>query len=302
MLYSTALPEFSGINQRAGMQLKYFGSKAWLAPHLDRLLGDVAVLHSPFFGSGKLEYYLAARRPGLEVRGVDAFEPVANLHRCYLRRDPVFLRSLLRLVGRRVDRRFYSGHLLPGALRGRAGRRAACAYVLLRNSFSGKWGSFAQQRPLALSSVRRLQQPPCNVTVRRQDALAYLRALPRRAHQCIYADPPYIFPGRSMNYYGTRGGHDLVFHTELRDALFASGLPFVVSVNDVPEARELYSGADSITSLRSGKNSSKPELLVMHRGIPVATAGLGEAILLPRQDCQGQSCCHARIDGRACEC
>ena len=246
-------------------------------------LGDVAVLHSPFFGSGKLEYYLAARRPGLEVRGVDAFEPVANLHRCYLRRDPVFLRSLLRLVGRRVDRRFYSGHLLPGALRGRAGRRAACAYVLLRNSFSGKWGSFAQQRLLALSSVRRLQQPPCNVTVRCQDALAYLRALPRRAHQCIYADPPYIFPGRSMNYYGTRGGHDLVFHTELRDALFASGLPFVVSVNDVPEARELYSGADSITSLRSGKNSSKPELLVMHRGIPVATAGLGEAILLPRQ-------------------
>ena len=57
------------------MQLKYFGSKAWLAPHMDRLLGDVAVLHSPFFGSGKLEYYLAARRPG-------AFEPVANLHRC----------------------------------------------------------------------------------------------------------------------------------------------------------------------------------------------------------------------------
>ena len=89
------------------------------------------------------------------------------------------------------------------------------------------------------------------MTVRHQDALAYLRALPCLAHQCIYADPPHIFPGRSMNYYGTRGGHDLVFHTELRDALFASGLPFIVSVNDVPEARELYSGADSITSLRS---------------------------------------------------
>ena len=117
-----------------------------------------------------------------------------------------------------------------------------------------------------------------------QDALAYLRALPCLAHQCIYADPPYIFPGRSMNYYGTRGGHDLVFHTELRDALFASGLPFVLSVNDVPEARELYSGADSITSLCSGKKSSKPELLVVHRGNPVATAGLGEAILLPQQD------------------
>ena len=102
------------------------------------------MLHSPFFGSGKLEYYLAIRRPALEVRGVDAFEPVANLHRCYLRQDPVFLRSLLRLAGRKVDRRFYFSHLLPGTQRGRAGRRAACSYVLLRNSFSGKWGSFAQ--------------------------------------------------------------------------------------------------------------------------------------------------------------
>ena len=111
---------------------------------------------------------------------------VANLHRCYLRQDPVFLRSLLRLVGRRVDRRFYFGHLLPGAQRGRAGRRTACAYVRLRNS---KWGSFAQQRPLALSSVRRLQ-PPCNVTVQHQDALAYLRALPSLPHQCIHFPRP----------------------------------------------------------------------------------------------------------------
>ena len=138
------------------MRLRYMGSKAWLAPHMDRLLGDVAVLHSPFFGSGKLEYYLAARRPGLEVRGVDAFEPVANLQRCYLGQGPVFLRSLLRLVGRDVDRRFYFGHLLPGAQKGRAGRRATYAYVLLRNSFLGKRGSFAQQRmPCGVCSSRR---------------------------------------------------------------------------------------------------------------------------------------------------
>ena len=96
------------------------------------------MLHSPFFGSGKLEYYLATRRPALKVRGVDAFEPVANLRRCYLRQDPVFLRPLLRLAGRKVDRRFYFSRLLPGTQRGRAGRRAACSYVLLRNN--GKVG------------------------------------------------------------------------------------------------------------------------------------------------------------------
>ena len=270
------------------MRVKYMGSKSWLAPHVDRLLGDVAVLHSPFFGSGKLEYYLATRRPALKVRGVDAFEPVANLHRCYLRQDPVFLRSLLRLVGRKVDRRFYFSHLLPGTQRGRAGRRAACSYVLLRNSFSGKWGSFTQQRPLALSSVRRLQRPPRNVAVRCQDALAYLRALPSQApRHCIYADPTYIFPGRSMNYYGTRRGG---MTSELRD--------FVLSINDVPEAWELYSRAGSITRLCFGKNGSKPELLVVHQGNPVCGAGMDVAILLrrieaailcPTQDCQARA-------------
>ena len=60
-----------------------------------------------------------------------------------------------------------------------------------------------------------------------------------------------------MNYYGTRRReHDLAFHSELRDALF--GLPFLLSINDVPEAWELYSRAGSITRLCSGKNGSKP--------------------------------------------
>ena len=106
----------SGMNLKAGMRLKYMGSESWLAPHVDRLLNYVAVLHSPFFGSGKLECYLATRRPALKVRGVGAFEPVTNLHR-YLRQDPVFLRSLLRLAGRKVDRRFYFSRLLPGTQR-----------------------------------------------------------------------------------------------------------------------------------------------------------------------------------------
>ena len=200
----------------------------------------------------------------------------------FLRRVGVTL-GYQKKMGKAYPNCFYFSRLLPGTQRGRAGRRAACSFVLLRNSFSGKWGSFIQQRPLGLSSVRRTQRPPRNVTVRCQDALAYLRALPRQApRQAIYADPPYIFPGRSMNYYGTRRrGHDLAFHSELRDALFASGLPFVLSINDVPEPWELYSRAGSITRLCSGKNGSK---LVVHRGNPAVATGLSEAILRPQQD------------------
>ena len=90
--------------------------------------------------------------------------------------------------------------------------------------------------------------------------------LPRSQHELLY--------------YGTKGrGHDLAFHSELRDALFTSGLPFVLSINAVPEAWELYSRADSITRLCSGKNSSKPELLVLRRGNPAVCAGMGGASL-----------------------
>ena len=174
-----------------------------------------------------------------------------------------------------------------------AGRRAACAYVLLRNSFSGKWGSFAQQRPLALSSVRRLQ-PPCNVTVRHQDALAYLRALPCLAHQCIYADPPYIFPGRSMNYYGTRGGHDLVFHMELRNALRKR--PALRPKRQrrtrgqgaLQRGRLHYKLVLGQEQFQARAARSAPGQSCCHSRIgwsnPVATAGLTMAILLPQQD------------------
>ena len=114
------------------------------------------MLHSPFFGSGKLEYYLAAQRPALEVR-VDL----------RARRKPAPL-----LLETRPG--------LP-ALLAAPGRQA----LLLQSP--------PQQRPLALSSVRRLQRPPTNVTVRHQDALAYLRALPRQAPRQARYDPPYIF-------------------------------------------------------------------------------------------------------------
>ena len=60
-----------------------------------------------------------------------------------------------------------------------------------------------------------------------------------------------------MNYYGTRRRwHDLAFHSELRDALFAGSLPFVLSINDVPEAWELYSRAQGCALARAAPSPS----------------------------------------------
>ena len=179
------------------------GKQIVAAPHVDRLLGDVAALHSPFFGSGKLEYYLATRRPGLKVRSVDAFEPVANLHRCYLRQDPVFLCSLLRLAGREIDRRF------PPAGHSERPRRAPGCLLI---------------RPAAQQLLGKVGLLHTAAPAGAEQRAAYAAA----SRQAIYADPPYIFPGRSMNYYGTRRrGH-------VRDALFflVCGAPWQAVVSD----------------------------------------------------------------------
>ena len=68
----------------------------------------------------------------------------------------------------------------------------------------------------------------------------------------------------------------MTFHLELRDALFTSGLPFLVSINDVPKAWELYSRAGSITRLCSGKEQ-----------LPSCCSALGQSVEWLRHAGQG---------------
>ena len=74
--------------------------KGWYAAEVLWKQGVVSSSPGPAAGGRRraslslLRFWKAGVLPRREVRGVDAFESVANLHRCYLRRDPVFLRSL----------------------------------------------------------------------------------------------------------------------------------------------------------------------------------------------------------------
>jgi hypothetical protein len=61
--------------------MRYKGSKAWLAPLMERLLPDVQTLVSPFLGSGKVE--LALLRRGVRVQGST---PGGRWSRCTKRR------------------------------------------------------------------------------------------------------------------------------------------------------------------------------------------------------------------------
>ena len=162
-----------------------------------------------------------------------------------------------------VSRGFYFRRLLPGAQRGRAGRRAACSYALLRNSFLENGAP--SHRPLALSSVRRLRRPPSNVVVRRQDAAGlsarsappgapamHLRRpslhLPRPKYELLWQEGAGARPGLSLGAPRRTLCERPALRRERQRR--ARGLGALQQ-------------ADSITSLSSSKNS-----------LPVPSAGL----------------------------
>ena len=170
------------------------GSKAWLAPHLDQLLGVVTVLHSPFFGSGKLEYYLASP-PGV---GPACRKPAA----LFLETRPGLL-ALLCCAWWGASGQALLLQSPPAGLSERPCRASGC--LLIRPAAQQLVGKVGLLRAAAATGAE--QRAASAAASDKRDCAAAGRAGPstRSPQECIYADPPYIFPGRSVNYYGTRG-------------------------------------------------------------------------------------------------
>ena len=152
----------------------------------------------------KAEYYLAARRPALAVRGVDAFEPVANLPR-----------SSLAALGGAQDRQTL---LLQSPSAGHLERpRQAPGCLLIRSAAQQLLGKVGLLHTAAATDA---EQRAASATAAHKRG----RAAPGRTGPSTRSAPPghirrssYIFPGRSMNYYGTRRrGHDFAFPSFLR--------------------------------------------------------------------------------------
>ena len=141
-----------------------------------------------------------------------AWRCLPNLHRCYLRQDL----PCCALWGATWTGAFYFAHLLPGAQKGRTGRRAT-------SCCAASWESGAPSHRRVAGTEQHRLQPLCNVTVRHQNALAHLRPslhFPRPQRKLLWYErepQPWSFT-RSCETHSSR-----------------VACP-VVSVNDVPEA------------------------------------------------------------------
>jgi DNA adenine methylase len=87
--------------------------------------------------------------------------------------------------------------------------------------------------------INRVAQYKSRIRISNLDALAFLGNMKRhRRQKLVYLDPPYFKKGPDL-YLNAYGPKD---HEKVRAAVSRIGSPWVVSYDDVPEIRGLYTG------------------------------------------------------------
>ena len=153
--------------------------------------------------------------PGLEVRGVDAFKPVANLHRCYLRQDPVFL--LLAAPG---GAQGGQGFLLQAPPAGRSERPCRATGCLLTHP--------AAQQLLGKVGLLRANAEQCAASATATDKCD--RAAPGRTGLSTSAPALHL---RRPSLHLPRSHHELLWHegagwpSRLRKTQMGAALSFL---------------------------------------------------------------------------
>ena len=250
--------------------LRYPGGKTRALGILQRYLAEHfphrTTLLSPFLGGGSFELSCASN--GMQVHANDLFRPLYSfwhvlkldpkgLHAAVLKQLPVSKDVFLRHRTSKLD---YQDPL-----------EVAAAYFLVnRCSFSGSTfcGGFSAE-----AAEKRCNQPAVdrllnvdlrNVTLSNQDAIEFLHTHPETHDTVIYADPPYFI---TSYVYGKDGD----MHEGFDHAGFAKALrtrkDWILSYNDCPYIRELYSGCRFFAESWSYgmNNAEKPssELIIL---------------------------------------
>ncbi|MDI9408360.1 MAG: DNA adenine methylase [Candidatus Pacebacteria bacterium] len=253
----------------------YVGGKRLLAPQIVAAI-EARPHHSyiePFSGMGSI--FLARRtQPKVEVIN-DRSDDVVNLYRIVKHHPTEFKRHLRYSLTARAD---FVAALDINPIGLTDIQRAVRFYYLQRLVFGGqprgRTFSLNRQKPDIVASDRFLALvDQVHERLRRvyienmdwRDCLGYYD----KAGSLFYLDPPYF---GCEHYYNTRRGEQFFMvndHTALAAALMALKGDWILSINDAPEIRALYSGRAVITevttrySVNTGK--TKPttvELLI----------------------------------------
>lgn len=246
--------------------MSWVGGKKALREAVTRRLPAGCDRYVEVFGGGG--WVLFHKPPG-KFEVYNDFNPnLANLYRCVRDCPDELCQELTYTLNSRTDFDYirevlHSKTVIPDI------KRAAYFYQVIRESYASGLDSFGAQPhnmrnnfPLIEEASRRLQ----TVVVENKDFEKLIRQYDR-PNTIFYADPPYY---NTEDYY-----EDVGFtredHMRLRNALMPIQGKFLLSYNDCPEIRELYSMPgimiESVTRIsniaqRYDAGKQYPELLI----------------------------------------
>ena len=215
---------------------------------------------SPFLGGGHIELELASQ--GVKVYGSDLFKPLTNFW-SFLKKDPISLSTRVWDYHPLSNKRFYELQAdffnIPEAL-----ERAAVYYVLNRCSFSGLFLQGGSRDHLRFTkegiiNLRRFHMP--NLEVENLDCIEAIRKHPDKF---LYLDPPYDI--NQPLYQEGKTNNQQFDHYGLSQEL-RKRRRWVLSYNDTPRIRKLYSGYPMVTPEWTYRMTDKKssELLILSR-------------------------------------
>ena len=189
-----------------------------------------------FGGGGWVLFY---KNPGRDFEVYNDFNPnLANLYRCVRDHPKELIAELTYVLNSRIDFDFVRKTLhtkteIPDI------KRAAYFYQLIRQSYASGLDSFGAQPhsmwnnfPLITQACSRLQK----VVIENKDFEKLIKQYDR-PESFFYCDPPYY---ETEDYYEDVG-FTTKDHERFANALCSMQGKFLLSYNDCPEIRELYS-------------------------------------------------------------
>lgn len=256
--------------------LTWLGSKydcrqliAWCVP------SEVSEVHSPFFGSGAVEFELLRKRPKLSLAASDLDQALVIFWQAMLASSDQVAQCLAKCIPRsRPITRETFDHMRVNtlvSLKKVAPQVTAARFWLLNHlAWSGNMGclGYAAKRAERLRNTRdqllkhvrgfHAPLPKGRLTVTQQDAITAIKMSPKAA--LLLLDPPYLDrvlgTTKSHKQYNCGPNWGIKKHRELQ-TLLQSHPRWILCHEDIPEIRELYRGYRVLEYVRGSGGGTK---------------------------------------------
>jgi len=204
---------------------------------------SISKVLSPFLGGGSYELHLTGR--GITVEAHDVFQQLTNFWQ-HLLKQPQQLADAVE-SRRPIGSAKFKGYQHKLSSSERTTLEAAAEFFIVNRcsysgaTLSGGYSKASEEGRLTDSIVQRIRD--FHNDLLSVGNLSFEDSI-KSGYDFIFADPPYLLPQASSNkLYGISGSlHTSFDHVLLAETMKAMNTPWLITYNDSPEIRKLYSG------------------------------------------------------------